>query len=349
MLKNVAEFYRNYPNLRKEDDGKYHIHDVNANEPLWGGQDTDEEIASMMAIFPTAIRAAEILNVDADLRSKWREVADNLAPLPRSDNPAAGTAIRPVADNGGRPTWVKAINSCQERQRRLPVPTATRCRFGFSICALWKQPARCVKPATPRRPDYVPSQLGPRRGAGVLSKVPLLAATMGRADAVKAMVPAQMQGGTQGVLLANRMDLKEGVQTQCNERMGNASDALTMALCQSVPAGPAQPSVIRVFPAWPETWDADFKLLCRGNFLVSSAMHDGRIEFVEVHSQSGGRCRIAQSVGWRMPRCIATVRCRRKSKARFLSFDTAKGDDIVLVRAGTKPEQFKREIRPAAQ
>ena len=30
VLKNVAEFYRHYPNVRKEDDGKYHIHDVNA-------------------------------------------------------------------------------------------------------------------------------------------------------------------------------------------------------------------------------------------------------------------------------------------------------------------------------
>ena len=29
MLKGVAEFYRNFPNLRKEANGKYHIHEVN--------------------------------------------------------------------------------------------------------------------------------------------------------------------------------------------------------------------------------------------------------------------------------------------------------------------------------
>ena len=68
MLKGVAEFYRNYPNVKKEADGKYHIHHVNSNEPLWGGQDTDEEISSMMAILPVVIRASEILDVDADMR-----------------------------------------------------------------------------------------------------------------------------------------------------------------------------------------------------------------------------------------------------------------------------------------
>ena len=90
ILKGVAEFYRNYPNVRKEADGKYHIHDVNSNEPLWGGQDTDEEIAAMMAIFPTAIRAAEILDIDSELRPIWQEFADNLAPLPRSEIAASG-------------------------------------------------------------------------------------------------------------------------------------------------------------------------------------------------------------------------------------------------------------------
>ena len=301
----------------------------------------------MMAIFPTAIRAAEILKVDADLRSKWREVADNLAPLPRSDNPAAGKAVRPVADNGGRPTWVKGLTPVKKGNAASGSDGNTLPIWFFDLCTLETTgPMRETGNATAAR--FVPSQLGPRRWAGVLSKVPLLAATMGRADAVKAMVPAQMQGGTQGVLLANRMDLKEGVQTQCNERMGNASDALTMALCQSVPAGPAQPSVIRVFPAWPETWDADFKLLCRGNFLVSSAMHDGRIEFVEVHSQAGGRCQIHNP--WDGEAAVYRHgSLPKKIEAAILSFDTAKGDDIVLVRAGTKPEQFNREIRPAAQ
>ena len=35
MIKGAAEFYRHFPNMRKEADGKYHIHHVNSNESVW--------------------------------------------------------------------------------------------------------------------------------------------------------------------------------------------------------------------------------------------------------------------------------------------------------------------------
>ena len=86
MLKGAAEFYRNFPNLKKEDDGKYHIRYVNSNESVWGARDTDEDLSSMRGILPAAIRASEILGIDAALRSKWTELLSNLAPLPTSDD-----------------------------------------------------------------------------------------------------------------------------------------------------------------------------------------------------------------------------------------------------------------------
>src|SRR5262245_27200856 len=78
MLKGAAEFYRQYPNLKKGVDGKYHIHHVNSNESVWGARDTDEDLSALRGLLPAAIRASEILNEDADLRSPWRELLDNL-------------------------------------------------------------------------------------------------------------------------------------------------------------------------------------------------------------------------------------------------------------------------------
>jgi len=46
-----------------------------------------------------------------------------------------------------------------------------------------------------------------------------------------------------------------------------------------------------VFPAWPAKWDAEFRLLCRGGFLVTSAIEGGRVRRVEITSQLGGECR----------------------------------------------------------
>ena len=83
MLKGSVEFYRNFPNFQKGDDGKYHIHHVNSGEGSWNSSDTQYEVSVMHTVFPLAIRASEILGVDGDLRSVWRQINDNLVELPR--------------------------------------------------------------------------------------------------------------------------------------------------------------------------------------------------------------------------------------------------------------------------
>ena len=123
MLKGVAEFYRNYPNIKKGEDGKYHIHHVNSNESVQGGRDPDEEIASIMGILPAVIKASEILGVDAEMRPVWKEFLDNLAPL------ADRAAIRLSGFVPCRPSFAAAAAA---------VRTAIRCRYGSSICARWK-------------------------------------------------------------------------------------------------------------------------------------------------------------------------------------------------------------------
>ena len=87
MIKGVAEFYANFPNLKKESDGKYHIYHVNRIESDWDSQDTSSELGAMRSIFPMAIRASQILGVDEELRPKWQDIADHLAsPAPGSGN-----------------------------------------------------------------------------------------------------------------------------------------------------------------------------------------------------------------------------------------------------------------------
>ncbi len=82
MIKGTAEFYRNFPNFKKGQDGKYHIHNVNNSESAWNSSDTSYELFSMHMIFPLAIRASEILGVDAESRPIWQEIKDNLVETP---------------------------------------------------------------------------------------------------------------------------------------------------------------------------------------------------------------------------------------------------------------------------
>lgn len=338
VLKGVAEFYRNFPNVKKEADGKYHIHHVNSNEGVWGAQDTDEEISSMMGIFPVVIEASEILDVDADLRPAWHEFLDNLAPLPRSDNPAVAADF----DTNAPPVWIRGLPPAfPPRDRVEGRPDGnTMPEWFFDLCTLESAPQMFeIGSNTFNGFTSAVAQSGTNynRRVGVLSKVPLVAAILGRADAVQKYVPLQFNTNERGGILMNRMDLREGPQTTSAQRLGNASDALHTALCGDLPAGPGQPSVIRVFQAWPKTWDARFKLLCRGGFLVSSEMADGKIPWVQIESQLGGGCRLRNP--W-TGSSVTLYRDGRKSQTLdgpLLTFLTGKSESIVVVPAGANP------------
>jgi hypothetical protein len=315
MLKGVAEFYRNYPNVKKEADGKYHIHHVNSNEPVWGGQDTDEELSSMDAILPVVLRASELLSVDAPLRPVWREFLDHLAPLPRSQGPS--------------PTWVKALDPVAKGNAASLPDGNTMPMWVLDLCTLENTDPETMKMANATYDAYFRNGVNAKTRVGVLSKLAVTAAMMGRADHVRYLLPNQINS-QESAPLANRMDLREGQQTTSVQRLGRAADALHNALCQSVPAAPGQEPVIRVFPAWPKEWDAAFTLLARGAFLVGSSMKASQIEFVRVTSQAGGECRL------RNPWPGATVTLERNGrKAQDLSgdllrFAAAKGEVITI-------------------
>jgi hypothetical protein len=313
MLKGVAEFYRNCPNVKKGEDGKYHIHYVNSNESVQGGQDTDEEIASMMGILPAAIKASEILGVDAGMRPLWKEFLDNLAPLPTGGTP---------------PVWIRALPPILRGRGDGRPDGNTMPQWFFDLCTLENDHPETMRIANATMEGYL---RGPEMRPGVLSKVGVTAAMMGRADAVRYLLPNQLNFPDRAPILANRLDQREGTQTTSAERLGRVADTLHNALVQSVGAGPAREPVIRVFPAWPRDWDAAFTLLARGAFLVSSSMKAGRIEYVRIESKAGGDCRL------RNPWPDATVFLERNgSKAERLSgdllrFATAKGE-VVEVR-----------------
>lgn len=91
IIRGAAEFYRNFPNFRKDSDGRYHIHHLNNGESAWNSSDPPNEINAMNLIFPLAARASAILGVDGDLRPQWAEIAANLVTLPPNRRGAFST------------------------------------------------------------------------------------------------------------------------------------------------------------------------------------------------------------------------------------------------------------------
>lgn len=348
MLKGAAEFYRHYPNLKKGADGKYHLHHVNSNESVLGARDTDEDLSALRGLLPAVIRAAEILNVDAELRVAWREFLNNLAPLPTSDHPEAlkreGYQGPPVFVRGLRPA-VRAGSAFLPDANSLPM-------WFFDLCHSESQDQKMLETARATFSTYFRERITGATPVSVLSKLAIAASALGRADAVRFLIPNQMRALRQeratayrgGGVLANRMTLREGPQALDAQRLGRAAEALHLALLQSAPPSPGAAPVIRVFPAWPKEWDASYTLLARGAFLITSSIERGRIGFVELESQAGVECRLRNPWGERE---VTLYRDDKKSESlqgSLLRFSTRKGERVVVVASGDAPQAHRRVV-----
>ena len=72
LLRGTVEFYRHL--VKKEADGCYHLSCTNTHEDFWGVGDSIMDLAAIRGTVPLAIRAAEILDVDPELRMRWQEL-----------------------------------------------------------------------------------------------------------------------------------------------------------------------------------------------------------------------------------------------------------------------------------
>jgi hypothetical protein len=336
VLRGAAEFYRNFPNLKKEADGKYHINRTHSHEHLWGAKDVMDDLGLMRGIFPTAIRASEILGVDADMRPIWQEVATNLAPYPYSDMPGAQL---PLKHPKGLRTWAEGYQPCVLTRGGGPESPRLRPLLEYDILTLESedQETRAVAMATleahPGSVAGAPQNETARYGTE--------AARAGRADLVRQYL-VNLRDNPLRTVLPNGLSTLEGGGSM--QYLGTFTDAMQQALLQCVAPKPGGDPVVRVFPAWPADWDAAFQLLAKGGFLVTSSMQRGRVEFVEVRSQLGGDCKLRNP--W-VTEGATLYRNRRKVEdlaGSLLSLPTRKDDILILVMKGSAPEQFKRTI-----
>lgn len=329
MVKGVAEFYRNFPNLKKEADGKYHIRHVNDNESIWDGHNTIEEMSSMYGILPVAIRASEILNTDADLRESWKELLANLSPMP-------------VSVVNGRKIWVRSLEPVMQGEaNRVPDPNTMPVWF-FDLCNLESSPEmRAIANAT--YDQYFREGIGEKSRIYVLSKLPVTGSVLGRKESTRWLIPNQVNT-VETAVMPNRMTLREGYQTTGVQRLGRVTDALHLALMQSAPAGPGQEPVIRLFPAWPDEWEGSFRLLARGGFLVTSSYKKGQTEFAEIVSQTGGNCLIRNPWPGQSVDLYRNGKKQPLGEKSLFSIKTAKGDRLILVRQSTRPQDFQQSV-----
>jgi hypothetical protein len=348
MLKGIAEFYRNFPNLRRETDGKFHLHEVNNHEPVWGARDTQEEMAAMHGMLPIARKAAEILGVDAELRAAWADLEQHLAPLASNASPDS-----PRPRKSGEPeVWIAGLPPV--RHGNIAALGLIPARH-YDLCTVETED-QAMRATTNATFDAQYSQIDGNTEFHVLDTAGTVAANLGRADAIRYILPNQLRstgaehefcdwpGSGKKAVLANRMTLREGPGAIGAERIGRVAEALHAALLQSGPPRPGGEPVIHVFPAWPREWNAAYTLSARGGFLVTSSIAGGTVEFVELRSRAGRECRIRNPWGEASVSLFRNGEHSEDRRGSMLVFNTSKQETILLTPVGMTPAKLKRQI-----
>ena len=298
MIKGVAEFYRTFPNVWKEADGKYHIHHVNRIESDWNSSDTVSEIGAMQTIFPMAVRAATILGVDKDLTPKWQDIADNLA------SPASGSGRRGNFDT-------------TNPERRM-MATNRMGRFGTNRLA--------------GRGRAFGAFVAGGEGIQPLGSEPELKSRFLGFDRVGGFIDTEGTGGAQ--IFRNRLRLREGPGAIDAEHLGGLSFGIQSSLLSSSTSNDLANVSIEVFPAWPKDWNANFRLLAHGAITVTSSQQDGKIQFVELKSRLANQCALANPWGGGEATVYRNGRPGGTLSGPALEFSIQPGETVTLVPGG---------------
>ncbi len=347
MLKGTAELFRTYPGTQLEADGKYHINNTSwAETYLNGVRDGVNDLASVKGIFPVAIKAAQLLNVDADLVLLWQDMLDNLAPYPTNSTPNA----MGVLQVGSEPVFAigigsnTLIGSAQDpRMLMVSIFDLVNSESKLTNPTEWQIAANTLAAGT--FGQQVLNSVTPFDAS--ICRFPGEVARLGRADWVKQcfrICPSWWNtviNDYPNRIREYNVDPRFAIDFQTEATI---SEGLTTALLQSGAAAPGGTPIIRVFPAWPTDTDAAFSLRAKGGFLVTSQMKSGNVGFVEITSSLGGPCTMRNYWG---AQSVDLYRNGVKSEtlsAELLTFATAAGENIVIVKQDANLNDLKETL-----
>ncbi len=304
VIRDCALFYTDF--LKKGDDGLYHAFPSNQGEDGFSGNPKDftdraQIMQFMRYCLRSAIKAAEVLNVDADLRAAWQDRLDH----------AAGDDGSPLPKLTGREKECWELNPPE---------------FGFGR-PYRPQPAAHDGKPWPAVGDgaytwyfgqYPWGVMGRLRGGEFIADRDM--------PAFRELVDRwrHPNGLIWGMSVANY-----GHDGAWTESLGVCAPLQEMML-QSWDGS------IRIFPAWPSKLGASFRTLrAEGAFVVSASWANGKVTQVQIDSEKGKPCRVLEP--WPAGARVTDgdgrpVKSHRE--AGFVTFDTVVGGEYHLVALG---------------
>ncbi|MEO7654000.1 MAG: glycoside hydrolase family 95-like protein, partial [Bryobacteraceae bacterium] len=337
LMKECAEFYMSFAKLGP--DQRMHVYPSNVHESFLGVRDSISDLAAIRGLFPVLIQASEILAVDALQRAKWKAFLQKLAPYPMGDNPLAqqlGASLGPGRWAAGLFAGIAGKRNTEEVWT-MPVFPFEDVTDDSHNEENWKI-ANYTYRSLPQRATLLGGggpELLDEGKVPVHSRLPILAARLGRPDEVRRILPAfaaLVQRSPNGMPSGDPgMSMVEG--------LGIPAFALQEALLQSTGG------LIQLFPAWPDEWDAQFRLRTRGAFIVSASKRKNVTELVEIESLAGETCHIWNPWSGQVF-LYADGKLRSKLKGDVLEFPTTRGEILLLLPRSTRSPRIRMDVFP---
>ncbi|MFF5260928.1 hypothetical protein ACFY4C_18470 [Actinomadura viridis] len=259
LMKDVARFYLSI--LKEGDDGKLHLHNVNAMETQWDTSDPAPDLAAMRVIFPIIADLAERKG-DAKLAADLREA------LPKVPD------FRTVTRNGEQ---VIAWSGTDERGRNTQNPD-TEPLFPWGLYGAESE----LMQSTFRNRVYVQTR--------EWSEDALLAARLGRGEEMKSLL---IQGTKDFQIFPNGFTAHGKNADPIRESNyyngwgAVVSSALQESLVQSYQG------TVRVAAAWPRDWEVSGSVQVQGGHRVNTQVRGGEPVAVGIQAAGDDRLKIA--------------------------------------------------------
>ena len=298
FLVGVADFWDH--DLKLEN-GRYVDSNDAEDEHLWGPSDDVNPatvIGFLNMLYPALIDMSDQLNTGKEMRTTWNDILSRLSPLPLA--PAAGVAA--IREAVGKPIPADRMVILESERGMQWVDIKRGERFSDN-------PPVAIQGSSAGMNSL--QVVFPAWNIGIESSPELRQAAVNTVDYTRLwydsnntsnFYPAAANAGYDPDSILDHLHLlvtnigspsfayKFGAGGVENE--ATVPTAIAGMLLQSYQKN------IHVFPNWPRSQDASFgDLLAVGNFLVSSSMSGGKIENVQITSQIGGPCNLANPWG----------------------------------------------------
>ncbi|MFA4029418.1 MAG: hypothetical protein GDYSWBUE_000358 [Candidatus Fervidibacterota bacterium] len=319
FAKECVSFYLDY--LKRGDDGKLHIEPVHAQESFWLVKDAHTDLVALRWVLPLLIQLSRRYGIDGDLRSRWHETLEQLAPLLLKDD---GTfAPADISPNPQR-------RNCENVELYGIFPFGM---FGKGA----SDEGRAMQTFLKR----------PIRGICCgWNPAPIQAARLWLADEAEALL---LQHARENQLLPQGFWYSPGGRKYGGllPEMGyfDSSGMLAMAINEMLLQ--SHTGTIFVAPAVPKSWSAKFSLRAFDGFIVSSEIHNGEVLYLIVRSELGSECRLANPWGKSEVDVKLIQREQAKPIARLkgdaLKFPTERDKAYILTPVGRTLSSFAFE------